>query len=119
MGWERRAGSGGRYYYRITRTPDGKVLKEYCGHGEQANATAAAVARSQAQHQADRQAVQEELARLAGPDMLIAELVGVAGLLMEAILLSSGFHRRNFGPWRKRRGDKERSREAAGAGSAG
>ena len=40
MGWERRAG-GGRYYYRGRRTPDGRVVKQYLGRGERAEAAAA------------------------------------------------------------------------------
>src|SRR5438445_127336 len=113
MGWEHRAGNSGRYYYRVIRTADGKVVKEYCGRGQRANTAAAAVAYAQAQREADRQAVLAESARLAGPDRLTAELVGVGQLLLEATLLASGYHRTNYGRWRKRRGSKERSRAAA------
>jgi hypothetical protein len=118
MGWERR-GCGRLYYYRVYRTPDGTVTKEYCGRAGRAAAAAAAVARSQAQSAGDRRAVQEERGRLAGPSSLLAELVGVAQLLLEAALLSNGYHRLNYGKWRKRRGDKERTRTTARARSAG
>src|SRR5947209_5687281 len=101
MAWERRGES--LFFYRSRRTPEGKVVKEFLGRGERAAAAAAAVARSQAQRDADRQAVQEEQARLAGPDGLTVELIQVAQLILEASLLSSGYHRLNFGKWRKRR----------------
>jgi hypothetical protein len=115
MAWELRPGSPGPYYYRATRTPEGRVVKEYYGRGERAQAAAAAVARSQAQRNADHQAVQEERGRLAEPDGLMAELVGLTQLLLEATLLAKGFHRLNYGRWRKRRGTEARSREAARA----
>jgi hypothetical protein len=104
MGWERRGHGGALYYYRVSRTPDGRVVKEYCGRNNRARAAAAAVARSQSLRAADQRAVQEEKGRLAGPDGLVAELVSVAQLLLEATLLAEGFHRFNYGKWRKRRG---------------
>jgi hypothetical protein len=109
MGWEHRPGGSAPYYYHAARTPEGRVLKEYYGRGERAQAAAAAVARSQARRNADRRAVQEERGRLAGPNGLMAELVGVTQLLLDATLLSNGYHRPNYGKWRKRRGDRERS----------
>ena len=120
MGWERRAGSGALYYYRTRRGPAGQIIKEYCGRGQRARAAADAVARSQTQRKEDHQAVREEQGRLAGPDSLMDELVGVAQLLLEATLLAQGFHRPNYGAWRrKRRGKQEGTRTTARAGSAG
>jgi hypothetical protein len=113
MGWERRAGSGTLYYYRVSRTPDGKVVKKYCGRGKRAGAAAASVAQRQTQSAADRRAVQEERGRLAGLDRLMVELIGAVQLLLEATLLAKGFHRLNYGKWRRRRGNKERNRDAA------
>jgi hypothetical protein len=115
MGWEHRPGGSAPYYYHAARTPEGRVVKEYYGRGERAQAAAAAVARSQARRNADRRAVQEERGRLAGPDGLMAELVGVTQVLLDAALLAKGFHRLNYGRWRKRRGTEARSREAARA----
>jgi hypothetical protein len=103
MGWERRGKAGRMVYYRVTRSAEGKVVKQYFGRGERAAAAAAVVARSKAQRNADRQAVQEEQALLAGPEGVMVELIQVAHLLMEGTLLASGFHRLNYGKWRKRR----------------
>ena len=115
MGWERRGKSGKLVYYRVTRTAERGVVKQYLGAGERAAAAAADVARSEARRQADRQAVHDEQARLARPDGLSEELVRVAELLMEATLLATGFHRRNYGKWRRKRSGKdEENRTTAG-----
>ena len=113
MAWERRGKS--LFFYWSRRTPGGEAVKEYVGRGERAAAAAAAVTRCKTRREADRQAVREEQARLAGPDALTDELVAMAESMMEATLLAGGFHRPNFGPWRrKRRGETERNRAAAG-----
>ena len=115
MAWERRGKSGKLVYYRVTRTAERGVVKQYLGAGERAAAAAADVARCKARRQADRQAVHDEQARLAVPDGLMGELVAMAESMMEATLLAGGFHRPNFGPWRRKRsGEEERNREAAG-----
>ena len=119
MAWERRGKSNKLVYYRVTRTAEGKILKQYLGDGERAAAAAAAVARSEARREADRQAVHDEQARLAGPDGLTDELVAMAESMMEATLLAGGFHRPNFGPWRRKRSGKEGNRAAARAEGAG
>jgi hypothetical protein len=112
MAWERRGES--LFFYQSRRTPDGKVIKEFVGRGDRAASAAAAVENATARRQADAQAIQEEQARLAGPDAVTEELVAVADLLMEATLLATGFHRWNYGRWRKKRDQEERNRAAAG-----
>jgi hypothetical protein len=95
-------------YYRSRRTPEGKVVRDYMGSGPRAVAAAAAVARAKALREADRQALLEEQARLAGADDDTEQLAEVGTVLFEASLLVSGFHRQNYGPWRrKRRGQQE------------
>jgi hypothetical protein len=116
MGWERRGKKGAHFFYLARRTPDGRVAKEYFGRGERAHAAAAAIASAQAQRQADRQALLEEAARLAAVDSQTGELVEVAHLLFEAALLANGFHRLNFGKWRKQRGEQGRTRTATRTG---
>jgi hypothetical protein len=102
------------FYYQSRRTHDGKVVKEFVGSGDRAASAAADVENATARRQADAQAVQEEQARLASPDGLIAELNAVTELLMVATLLASGYHRQNYGRWRKKRhGEEERNRAAA------
>ena len=112
MAWERRGES--LFYYRSRRTPDGGVVKEYVGRGERAAAAAANVARSEARREADGRAVLEEQVRLSGPDSSIEELVAVTELAVEATLLAAGFHRWNYGRWRKKRGKDEGNRTTAG-----
>src|SRR4051794_558009 len=107
MAWESRGNSPARYYYRSYRTSDGKVARRYFGSGERAALAAAALAKVKAQQAADHQAVQDEQARLRVPDEATSELIDVAHLLMEASLLVSGYHRQNYGKWRKRRGKEE------------
>jgi len=107
MAWERRGKTGKWFYYDARRTLNGRVVKKYLGRGERASSAAAAIARSRAQQAADRQAVQKEQARLAVPDIQTAELGKVALLLMEAILLACGYHRQNYGKWRKKRHDED------------
>lgn len=119
MGWERRGQSGRMVYYRVTRTAEGKVVKQHLGRGERAATAAAAVARSQALGKADRQAVQEEQARLAGPDELTSELIRVAEVIQEAALFAAGYHRQNYGKWRKKRVQEESNRETASRKGSG
>lgn len=107
MAWERRGKHGRLVYYRVSKTIAGKVVKQYLGRGERAIAAAAVVAQAKMQCEADRQAVQEEQAQLAGPDGLALELITVADLLMNATLLAAGYHRLNYGIWRRKRRGKE------------
>ncbi len=111
MAWERRGKRGRLVYYSVSKTIEGKVVKQYLGRGERAIAAAAVVAQAKMQREADWVAVQEEQARLIGPDGLALELIAVVDLLMAATLIASGFHRRNWGKWRKCR-DKEENRAA-------
>jgi hypothetical protein len=112
MGWERRGKGGRMVYYRVDRTAEGKVVKQHLGRGDRAVSAAAAVENATARRQADLQTLQAEQARLAGPDSLIEELVAVTESLMTATLLASGYHRQNYGRWRKRHGKDERNRAA-------
>ena len=114
MAWERRGKGGRMVYYRVTRTVDGRVAKQYLGDGDRAASAAAAVENATARRQADLHALQEEQARLAGSDSLIADLNAVTELLMTATLLAEGYNRHNYGRWRKRRGEEERNRPATG-----
>jgi hypothetical protein len=97
-------------YYRAVRTAEGKVVKQYLGCGERAAAAAAAVARARALRAAERQAVLDEQARLAGPEGLTSALIQVAQVALEATLLVCGFHRQNYGKWRRKREQEEGSR---------
>jgi hypothetical protein len=115
MGWERR-GNAGYFFYRSRRDAEGRIVKEYVGRGPAATLAAAAVARSKAQTDADRQAVQHEVVRLDAMTRVTGELDAGVGLLLDATLLANGFHRWNHGPWRRKRREQG-SRTGAGAGS--
>src|SRR4051794_10140905 len=110
MGWEGRAETAKQYYYRSTRDADGTVIKNYYGRGHRPPAAAKEAARARADRQADREAVEEELGRIADSDASTRELDAAARLLMEATLLALGYHRQQYGQWRKRRGCNERTR---------
>ena len=105
MAFERRGKSGGTYFYLSVRTATGTVRKTYLGRGGQARAAADAIARRRDQRKADRQAVRVARDASRAADDLTAELDAAATLLTEAVLLTAGFHRSNFGPWRRRRHD--------------
>jgi hypothetical protein len=102
MAWEKRR-SGRRYYYRSRRTSDGKVVRDYFGPGPRADQAAQADAALAAQRDADRRAVLAEQTALASFDMTMTEVGAAAEVLAAAHLLANGFHRTNYGPWRKRR----------------
>src|SRR5262245_23668966 len=116
MGWERRGPAGRAYYYRSRRMSDGRVVKDYCGHGGRAYAAAAEVARRTAARRADRLAVERAVVALATLDRLTEAFSDGVRLLTEALLLANGYRRTNFGPWRKQRGHG-RDEAAAGAGA--
>jgi hypothetical protein len=116
MAWERRGDKGARYFYRSRRTPEGKILKEYVGRGEKARAAADDLAGTQARRQVDQQALSAEIALLSELDRATSDLTQGADLLLKATLSAGGFHKRNYGPWRKRRAWKQSSARAGSAG---
>ncbi len=104
MAWEIRSPSGPKYFYLSRRGPGGRVVKTYFGKGSGAQSAADLVAWARARRDAPRQELASARARLEAVDGAMAALEGDAGVLFEALLLSEGYHRPNYGPWRKRRG---------------
>jgi hypothetical protein len=51
----------------------------------------------------ERQALEQFTVTLAHPDHLTGELVRVTTILTNALFVAAGFHRQNYGLWRKRR----------------
>jgi hypothetical protein len=102
MAWEKRR-SAGRYYYRSRRNPDGAVVKVYLGRGPRADQAAHADTALRAQRDADRRAVLAEQAALASLEATMTEVRAAAEVLAAAHLVANGFHRTNYGPWRRRR----------------
>jgi hypothetical protein len=93
----------GKYYYRSKRLADGRVRKVYCGSGPRGRCAEEEQARRQAQRHADRQALRAFQVALKHADRFAHEYDDAVDMLLTASLLQAGFHRTNFGPWRRRR----------------
>ncbi len=101
MGWEPRE-RGGLYYTR-SRREGGRVVREYVGSGEIAEALAHAdetIRRVRDLERARGRAEVERLEALAAP---ARELDEAAEVLVRAHLIAGGCHRRK-GEWRRARG---------------
>ena len=100
MGWEPRE-RGGLYYTR-SRREGGRVVREYVGSGEIAEALAQAdetIRRVRELEWARRRAEAERLEALADPVLRLDE---AADELLRAELVAAGFHRHK-GVWRRGR----------------
>lgn len=96
--------SGSQYMYVGVRDPaTGKVRKLYLGRGERALAAAQAIAGRRNRRDAERRTVAEAQAAVRELDAQTAELDRAADMLTEVVLLLAGWHRPNYGPWRRRR----------------
>lgn len=119
MAYETRKAAG-PYLYVGYRDPDTRrVRKLYLGRGAAARAVAASIAEQKGRQEADRRAVLEAQDALRTVDALTAQLGAAATLLMEAVLLAGGWHRPNYGPWRKRRHGHGRHAAGPAAGRVG
>ena len=104
MAFESRKVGGTKYLYLSARDPaTGKVKKRYVGTGPKAEAAAAALEARQKRRVDERLAVERMRSEHGAVDALMAELDAGATLVMEAALFAAGFHRPNYGPWRRRR----------------
>jgi hypothetical protein len=104
MAFEVRTPGGTKYLYLSRRDPaTGRVRKLYLGHGPKAEAAARDLAQHRERREAERRAAEQRRAELRPVEQSMAALDEGARLLMEALLLAAGFHRPNYGPWRKRR----------------
>jgi hypothetical protein len=101
MAWERR---GGRWYYYAAGRRDGRVVKRCLGGGAVAEMTAALHDQARRDRAAAAAALRAEAERLAELDRRGRDLDRRCALLVEAHLLLAGYHRPNYGPWRRRRG---------------
>ena len=100
MGWDHK-GRGGPYYYRSVREGD-RVRKVYVGKGEAAEEHARQVADRRQQRQADREVREAELAQVAEAEQCLHDLHVNAGQMLQAVMLSMGYHNHK-GQWRRRR----------------
>jgi hypothetical protein len=101
MAWERRGSR--HYFYTAVRRGD-RVVKRYLGAGAAAEATAWLRDRARRDRAAAAEALRAEDARLAELDRRGRDLDRLCARLVEAHLLLAGFHRPNYGSWRRRRG---------------
>ena len=119
MAFEPRGSAGPYFYLGVRDRVTGKVRKLYLGTGDAARSVAAAIADRKSRQESDRQAVREAQDALRAVDALTAELDAAATLLMEAVLLAEGFHRPNYGPWRRKRDGHGRHGTGTAAGRTG
>jgi hypothetical protein len=101
MAWEKRGRR--KYLYRSFRGDDGRVLKSYVGTGTAAQAAEQQHAKAQTQRRADAHAADSLAAELAPLEAMAGQLDQDVGMLVEATLRVSGFHKHQ-GAWRKQRG---------------
>jgi hypothetical protein len=114
MGWEKRGGT--KFYYRGVRV-HGRVTKVYCGGGALGRAAAELDARRRDERQAQLAALAAERVRLEEVQALSGRLDAKCGLLTDAVLLVTGFHRPNRVGWRKwHAARRAAARHRAGAG---
>jgi hypothetical protein len=105
MGWEKR--HGGTYYYRPVRRA-GRVEKEYFGNGVAARAAAWLDAEAGRLRRSEAETLRGWRDRLAPLDGAAAALDGACRLMLEATLISAGYHRQNYCEWRRRRVHRRR-----------
>ncbi len=101
MAWEAR--SKRQYFYRSKRVGK-RVEKTYLGAGDVAKQAADKDAAAKAQRAAQQVELAELQATLAELDQVTAEVEAGVTVLVEAALLSIGFHR-HHGQWREHRND--------------
>jgi hypothetical protein len=101
MAWERRGPRS--YYYRAERR-DGRVRKAYYGRGVAASLASSADAELARARAGEAACLARLEADRRGPDRLLSELDVLCTALAAAAYGEAGYHRRNSGPWRRRRG---------------
>lgn len=101
MSWETRRGRG-RYYTR-TRRIGGKNVREYVGTGPVAESAAAEDACRRAERDSARAARKAVNAQSEELSSMYATLDASTNLLVNATLLSAGYHQHDRGHWRRRK----------------
>ena len=103
MGWESR-GKAGPYYYRSVRRGK-RVLREYLGRGVAAERAAREDEQLRAARAQEHQAIIAEMAQAEPIQLMADNLEEEITLLTEASMLTEGYRRTNYGPWRRKRGN--------------
>src|SRR5262245_40124044 len=103
MAWhEKQRGPKGGYYYRSKRV-NGRSVKLYVGRGPDAELAARLDARERRDRQAERAVFLAEQVRLAAADVAFGDASASVHLLVQAVLILSGFHLHRGSEWRRRR----------------
>lgn len=102
MAWERRK-RGGSYYTRSVRE-NGRVVREYVGTGETAQAIAQLDALARLQREQERAAAEAAAEQERALEAPVWELCDQADLWARVALVAAGYHRHERGEWRRRRG---------------
>lgn len=110
MGWEKRRGQ--LYYYHAYRVPGGGVKKTYVGRG--LAAMAFLLGSGCATPRGGRRAREAANPQLEALDAETRELGRGCRLVLSIYLAAWGYHRHNYGPWRKRREKKLQTEDALG-----
>jgi hypothetical protein len=100
MAWESRSGSG-RYYTRSRRV-NGKIVREYIGHGPIAEATYNADLLARQHRETERNAFDAARMADAERDGQLDSFNDLSKTVTDALLLLAGFHFHKRGEWRKR-----------------
>jgi len=100
MAWETR--SGRPYFYHSARV-DGRVVKDYVGTGPLAELAAKLEAQDRRRRREAAEALRVDQARVLLVEAASAALDAAVDGLVAAALLAAGYHRHNYGPWRRRR----------------
>jgi hypothetical protein len=104
MGVEARNKNGNLYYYRKRRVGD-RVVSEYVGGGLVVDLAQRSAEIEQARKQAEREQLKAERMSMAEIDNALDDFSNMVDSLVEAELISLGFHRHKR-QWRKRRNGK-------------
>ena len=99
MGWEKR---GHHLYYYRKRREGKRVISEYVGRGELAEAIATLDALNRHEQEGERAALRDEREAQRDVDQVIDAAEELLRVVTGAVLLASGYHRHK-GQWRRRR----------------
>jgi hypothetical protein len=101
MPWEQR---GRQRVYSRARKVAGRVVRTYCGSGQQAHQAYAEDAARRARREAEALSWRDERLRLEGAEAALLSLHQAVQALVRAHLLLGGYRRHARGHWRRRRG---------------
>jgi hypothetical protein len=108
MGWERRKRGG--LYYTTSRREGGRIVRNYIGRGEGAEAIAQLDALDQAERAEEAAAWRAERERQEAKDREFKAYCELVDATTAAVLTLAGYHRHDRGQWRRRRRAKSEAK---------